>query len=49
VTYLNEITRLLIHACLHLAGYKDSTEYEKKVMKEKEDNFLLIAIKKYLN
>ena len=40
VSYQNELMRLLIHACLHLAGYDDADEKKKKKMKEQEDYYL---------
>jgi len=44
-----EICRLIIHACLHLAGYQDKDDLDKKHMKNKEDNFLSILSNKFLN
>jgi rRNA maturation RNase YbeY len=39
--HLNEeFNRLLVHGFLHLIGYKDSNEKEKKIMKFGEDLFL---------
>jgi len=39
-TVTAELNRLLIHGILHLLGYGDSTEQEKKQIKEKEDFYL---------
>ena len=49
VSIINEIMRLIIHACLHLAGYDDQNDKERKIMKKKEDYYLLIAIEKFIN
>ena len=38
--YEKEISRLIIHACLHLIGFSDETELEKNKMRELENNFL---------
>ena len=32
-----ELTRVMVHGVLHLLGYKDKTQKEKKLMTEKED------------
>ena len=40
VSLINEISRLIIHACLHLAGYSDTEKPERKLMKEKEDQYV---------
>jgi len=49
VTLELEICRLIIHACLHLAGYKDNNELNRYHMKEKEDYFLFLLSNKFLN
>ena len=38
--YEKEITRLIIHGCLHLIGFKDKTRVEKKIMTKLEDDIL---------
>ncbi len=38
--YEKEVTRLIIHGCLHLIGFKDDTKSEKKIMTELEDDIL---------
>ena len=38
----NELHRVIIHGVLHLCGYGDKTEEEQKIMKEKEDEALLL-------
>jgi rRNA maturation RNase YbeY len=36
----DELQRVILHGILHLAGYKDKTESEKKNMKKAEDYYL---------
>ena len=38
--YEKEVTRLIIHGCLHLVGFKDDTRSEKKLMTKLEDKLL---------
>ena len=38
--YEREVARLIIHGCLHLIGYLDKTESQKKIMSEYENYFL---------
>ena len=38
-----ELLRVMIHGILHLCGFVDKTESERKVMRIKEDYFLLTA------
>ena len=45
----HEIIRLIIHGCLHLAGYEDNNDVNRQQMKEKEDYFLSMALKLFLN
>lgn len=40
VSFKNEIHRVIIHGVLHLCGYKDKTESEKALMRNKEDYYL---------
>lgn len=42
-TMRNELMRMVIHAFLHLAGYDDKTESKRKLMKTREEHFLLEA------
>ncbi len=44
-----EICRLIIHACLHLAGYEDNNDSNRQRMKKKEEDFLSIVLKKLIN
>lgn len=39
-TFQNELLRIIIHGCLHLFGYKDYTDSERKIMTEKQENYL---------
>jgi rRNA maturation RNase YbeY len=39
-TFNQELGRVMAHGVLHLAGYKDKTTEDKKVMKSKEDFYL---------
>lgn len=36
----NELLRVIVHGTLHLCGYKDKTDEEAKVMRQKEDESL---------
>ncbi len=40
IDFENELQRVMIHGVLHLTGYKDKTEAEKKQMTEKENQYL---------
>ena len=39
-TFRNELHRVIIHGTLHLLGYADKTAKAKKLMTEKEDEYL---------
>jgi probable rRNA maturation factor len=39
-SFLMELYRVLFHGALHLCGYKDKTEQEKKLMRTKEERYL---------
>jgi probable rRNA maturation factor len=39
-TFENELHRVMIHGILHLCGYKDKTEEDEKLMRQKEDECL---------
>jgi probable rRNA maturation factor len=43
VSLKEELLRVIIHGLLHLLGYDDKTEEEKRVMREKEDQWLEIS------
>ena len=40
VDFYNELSRVMIHGVLHLMGFKDKTEVEKKLMREQENKCL---------
>ena len=40
----HELLRVIIHGVLHLIGYNDSTEKEKKEIRKKEDEALNILM-----
>ncbi|MEE9371439.1 MAG: rRNA maturation RNase YbeY [Saprospiraceae bacterium] len=42
ISFQKEIYRVVIHGVLHLVGYGDKTEEEKKEMRSKEDYFLKV-------
>lgn len=39
-SYRNEFLRVLIHGCLHLTGYKDSTKKQKELIRKKENFYM---------
>ena len=47
ITLLEEICRLIIHGCLHLAGFDDSNSSERRIMKKKEDLMLQSALSSF--
>lgn len=40
VSFYEELYRVILHGVLHLVGYNDKTDEEKKVMREKENYYL---------
>jgi rRNA maturation RNase YbeY len=38
--YENELKRVIVHGCLHLAGYKDRTKKEKERIRKKENLYI---------
>jgi probable rRNA maturation factor len=40
ISTLKELYRVVFHGTLHLVGYKDKTEEDQKVMREKENYYL---------
>ncbi len=38
--YNNEFSRVLIHGCLHLAGYNDKTKRQQELIRRKENFYL---------
>jgi rRNA maturation RNase YbeY len=41
-SFETELHRVIIHGFLHLLGYKDKSEEEQRLMREKEDFYLMI-------
>ena len=44
-TFQNELNRVIIHGILHLIGYDDKSDTDKKVMRTKEDFYLSLLTK----
>lgn len=44
VSFYEELNRVMAHGILHLIGFKDKTEAEKKEMREEENNSLSLLI-----
>ena len=40
VEFNNELLRVIIHGILHLIGYNDKSDFEQKIMTEKENYYL---------
>jgi len=40
--FIDELSRVMVHGILHLAGYNDHSITEKKIMRSKEDYYLLL-------
>ena len=38
--YAKEVSRLIVHGCLHLIGFNDNTKKEKQIMTNNENNIL---------
>jgi rRNA maturation RNase YbeY len=47
VSLYNELTRVIIHGVLHLTGYNDKSEEERKLMRDQEDRWLETGKEKY--
>ena len=41
-SFINELTRVVIHGVLHLCGYNDKTEADQKIMRNLENKYLAI-------
>jgi len=41
--YAKEVSRLIIHGCLHLIGFKDDSKTDKEIMVKNEDDILRIT------
>lgn len=42
VSFLEELNRVIVHGILHYCGYKDKTEDDAKLMRQKEDQYLAL-------
>lgn len=40
ITFQEELHRVMVHGLLHLVGYNDKNDVEKRMMKEKENSYL---------
>jgi len=49
VSFQEELLRVLSHGILHLLGYNDKTEKEKKVMREEENRAIVRIVDKFNN
>ncbi|MCO6494314.1 MAG: rRNA maturation RNase YbeY [Bacteroidetes bacterium] len=47
VTYHKELLRVIFHGCLHLCGFNDTTEEERKEMKREENFYVMKFAMKY--
>jgi rRNA maturation RNase YbeY len=47
VSFKIELLRVMVHGILHLIGYDDKTDYEIKLMREEEDNWIRGYLKQY--
>ena len=47
--YYEELRRVMIHGILHLCGYDDKTQIQKKIMRAKEDDALVFFDKLIIN
>lgn len=47
VSFNNELLRVIIHGILHLLGFKDKEEFDKTIMREKENKCLELFFEKY--
>lgn len=45
ITYHTEMLRVIFHGALHLCGYKDKKKSETLLMRQKEDQYLLLYSK----
>ena len=49
VSLNNELLRIVVHGLLHLFGYLDKSEKDKKLMRSMEDFYLSLYSKKYVS
>jgi probable rRNA maturation factor len=45
VSFQNELLRVMVHGVLHLCGYKDKSNAQEKLMRQKEDYYLSLWTK----
>ena len=45
VNFDNELKRVMVHGILHYCGYKDKTDDESRIMREKENHYLNLFTK----
>lgn len=45
VDFIDELHRVMIHGILHYCGYKDKTDDDAKLMREKENHYLQLLTK----
>lgn len=45
VDFIDELHRVMIHGILHYCGYKDKTDVDAKLMREKENHYLQLLAK----
>ena len=43
-SFKEELERVIVHGLLHLAGYNDRTEEEKRDMRDKEDHYMEMIV-----
>ncbi len=46
VSFKEELHRVIFHGCLHLTGYNDKSSQQIKKMREREDHYLRLYLKK---
>jgi rRNA maturation RNase YbeY len=47
MTFQKELHRVMFHGLLHLCGYNDKTENQKKLIRRKEDHYLNLYFKRF--
>lgn len=47
ISIFNEILRVIAHGIMHLIGYNDKTNKEKEIMRNKEDQYIKLALLKF--
>lgn len=45
-SFYQELSRVLVHGLLHLLGYKDETNEQKQIMRQREDYYLNLQAQK---